>query len=347
MSFKRLDAEDFIFSAESITAPAWSGYTPVLVNMNTSSIQQSSGAGKYYVSVYQTGSSNASAEVQFDVAFGDRNGRGSKFFTSGISASSTSTIFGQYQNLVLGDENSNFIFGDVSQSAFYVLSIDRSRYKEKLLPGSFNLRIKGPSEEEDNTLFLTDNSGDITVQNFTEAGRVYQIVSGSNGRAVANNVSTNNGVPKGTTVSGSYGWFLPDIGTIILNAPALDLLPSDGGVFLSTDYATDTHYNNPSKLIGRISESAYFQLNSEETVTSDYVFIRARNAEFNYSENPSFISGSQGVVIYDQFINNPQTYVTTVGLYNDNNDLLAVAKLSRPLKKDFTKEALIRVKLDF
>jgi hypothetical protein len=41
------------------------------------------------------------------------------------------------------------------------------------------------------------------------------------------------------------------------------------------------------------------------------------------------------------------TYVTTVGMYNDNNELLAVAKLSKPLQKDFTKEALVRVKLDF
>ena len=46
-------------------------------------------------------------------------------------------------------------------------------------------------------------------------------------------------------------------------------------------------------------------------------------------------------------INNPQTFVTTVGLYNNNNDLLAVAKLSKPLVKDFTKEALIRVKIDY
>ena len=88
-------------------------------------------------------------------------------------------------------------------------------------------------------------------------------------------------------------------------------------------------------------------MNSQETVSSDYIFIRARNAEFNYSENPSFISGSTGEVIYNSFINNPQTFPTTIGLYNDNNELLAVAKLSRPLLKDFTKEALVRVKLDF
>jgi hypothetical protein len=91
-----------------------------------------------------------------------------------------------------------------------------------------------------------------------------------------------------------------------------------------------------------------FGLNSEETpITSDYIFVRARNSEFNYSENPSFISGSTGEIYIVSFINNPQTYMTTVGLYNDSNELLAVAKLSKPLNKDFTKEALIRVKLDF
>jgi hypothetical protein len=90
-----------------------------------------------------------------------------------------------------------------------------------------------------------------------------------------------------------------------------------------------------------------FFLNSQETISSDYIFVRARNAEFNYSENPSFISGSTGEILFSSFINNPQTYPTTVGLYNDTNELLAVAKLSRPLLKDFTKEVLVRVKLDF
>jgi hypothetical protein len=100
-------------------------------------------------------------------------------------------------------------------------------------------------------------------------------------------------------------------------------------------------------LFEAISLGESFALNSQETITSDYVFVRARNSEFNYSENPSFISGSTGEVIYSNFINAPQVYITTVGMYNDSNDLLAVAKMSRPLLKDFTKEALVRVKLDF
>ena len=88
-------------------------------------------------------------------------------------------------------------------------------------------------------------------------------------------------------------------------------------------------------------------MNSQETITSDYIFCRARNSEFNYSANPSFITGSTGQVAFSSFINNPQVYMTTVGMYNDANECIAVAKLSRPLLKDFTKESLVRVKLDF
>jgi hypothetical protein len=101
------------------------------------------------------------------------------------------------------------------------------------------------------------------------------------------------------------------------------------------------------KLFATISRGKSFLLNSQETISSDFIFVRAQNQEFNYSENPSFISGSSGEVIFQSFINNPQTYATTVGLYNDTNDLVAVAKLSRPLEKDFTKETLVRIKLDF
>jgi hypothetical protein len=96
-----------------------------------------------------------------------------------------------------------------------------------------------------------------------------------------------------------------------------------------------------------ISGAISFTINSQETITSDYVFVRPRSAEYNYSENPSYISGSTGEILYPYFITNPQTYITTIGLYNDTNELLAVAKLSRPLLKNFTKECLIRLKLDF
>jgi hypothetical protein len=103
---------------------------------------------------------------------------------------------------------------------------------------------------------------------------------------------------------------------------------------------------NLSTFYNIVKAGGRFTLQSEETITSNYVFIRVRNSEYNYSTNPSIITGS-GELRYDVLINTPQAYLTTVGLYNDNNDLLGVAKLSRPLLKDFTKEALIRIKLDY
>jgi hypothetical protein len=190
------------------------------------------------------------------------------------------------------------------------------------------------------TLKLTDNSNDVSVVPYVNGTRVYQIVSGSNGSAYSGTGYS--------SAQGSYGWFIPDMGTILLNSAALAVAGgAGGGIDLTVTTTNSNNTSNYEALFNAIKTGASFTLNSQENITSDYVYVRPQNAEFNYTTNPSFISGSTGEVLYSSFINNPQTYITTVGLYNDANELLAVAKLSRPLVKDFTKEALIRVKLDF
>lgn len=346
MSFKRLEPEDFLISADSITAGAWTNNSPTLREFWTSSIQEAGASGRYYLSLYQTSSTLTESDTQFNIAFGNEKGSGSVLFDSGIDGKSpSSTVYGQFQNIVLGDENNQFQFGTVVPvtQSIYALTVERSKYKGNLFLGTLDLRLtKGAT-----TIQLTDNSKDVTTVSFNEAGRVYQIVTGSNGEAATTGIQTTDGVSAGVTLSGSYGLFLPDIGTLVLNGAALDLPTANGGIDLASSLESDTAGGNNTKLYSAISASGLFSLNSQENITSDFVFIRARNSEFNYSENPSFISGSQGEVTYTQFINSPQTFITTVGLYNDSNELLAVAKLSKPLKKDFTKEALIRVKLDF
>lgn len=332
MSFKRLDPEDFLVSVDSITATAWSTNSPTLTTFFTSSVTSSNDS--YYKNVYQTASTLSNAAVQFAIAYGNSKGSGSANYNDLVpGVSPTRTIYGQYRNLVYGSETAAFIFGTVTASDFWAISVDRSRYKEHLLKGTFNLQIKSGST----TINLTDNSGMVSTDTYLDCGRVYQIISGSSG--VANTSVNSNGY---SLSSGSYGLFLPDIATIILNPLALSQ-----SIALEPSRVSDSEGNNIARLFAAISGAASFQVNSEETVTSDYVFVRARNSEFNYSENPSFISGSTGDVIFSNFINSPQTYMTTVGFYNDSSELLAVAKLSKPLVKDFTKEALIRVKLDF
>jgi hypothetical protein len=336
MSFKRLDAEDFVVSADSVQSTAWSTGLATLTSFFTSSTQAAASSGDFYLSIFQTASSNSSAVVQFDVAYANVLGSGSTYYNSNYPQySPSSTNYGQYRSLVLEDENSSFTFGDgnnqYTSNDFWIISVDRARYKEKLFPGTFSLSISGSGGK----VTLTDNSGVQSVATFLGSNRVFQIISGSNGSPVGSTGYVTN--------SGSYGLYLPDIGTILLNPAAINQ---------STGLSPNTNANisntiNTTAFVDSLNLGTGFTLNAEETITSDYIFIRSRNSEFNYSTNPSFISGSTGELIFSQFINNPQVYVTTVGMYNDANELVAVAKLSRPLVKDFTKESLIRVKLDF
>jgi len=350
MSFNRLDPQDFVVSADSVSSTVWTGNQPTLTTFFTSSAQETGQSGEYYLNILNTGSDQPDSAIQFAVVYGDKTGGGAAAYNSTVNDYSPSiTMYGSYRTLVLEDENSEFIFGNISSSYFYALSVDRARYKETLFPGSLNLKLSSSVAGATDPLILTDNSQDVTVPQYFGTMRAYQIISGSNGTAY-NKTSGVNGNNTGfTSISGSYGLFLPDISTILLNGSALDITDTPEGINLKTDRDLNIDGNNAQKLFLHMSGSggSSFGLGCQETITSDYVFVRTRSSEVNYSENPSFISGSTGEVIYSYFINNPTVFPTTVGLYNDSNDLLAVAKLSKPIQKDFTKEALIRVKLDF
>jgi hypothetical protein len=90
-----------------------------------------------------------------------------------------------------------------------------------------------------------------------------------------------------------------------------------------------------------------FVLRTENLTPTNHVFIRAQNNQYNYSMNPSFISTNSGYIINRDWYNNPQTYITTVGLYNDDNELMATAKLPRPYNKNFNNELLMQIGLNF
>lgn len=348
MGFKRLDPEDFLVSADSVSQTVWSNETVELSTFFTSSAQRvASLSGEYYLAVNQSETTVVGSTPQFDIAYGDKTSGGGVYFNDAVPGkSTTSTIYGQYRTLVLEDEDKDFQFGSSYTPGYiYALSIERARYKEKLLPGTLSLTLQGSTGP---SITLTDNSNDVTIPTYFGTQRAYQIV-----RQGAN-PGTSDEYNGGYTTSGSYGLFLPDTGLILLNGSALDQpagnpsnASSNIGVGLGTDRNLDVAGENNSKLFETIVRGSSFKVNCEETLTSDFIFVRSRNSEFNYSENPSFIKGATGEVYWDSYINAPQTYVTTIGLYNDQNDLLAVAKLSKPLLKDFTKESLVRVKLDF
>lgn len=335
MSFKRFDSEDIVISADSITSPAWSNNVVTLSEFHTSEDQLGRTSGDYYWNIYQTAWTDSTAAIQFSIAYGDLEGSGSLAFNSSIPSNSpSSVIYKQLRTLVNGTEETNLSFGGTTPNSVYAISVERARFKEKLLPGSLTLTLTSGSI----TRSLTDDSNYAPTVVYGDSGREYNLILGSSGVK-----TTTYNIDGYTAASGSYGKFLPDVGLILLNGDALNCLETAGGMEWDIKRGSNTDSGNLLKLSSSLSS---FALRSEETVSSNYVFVRARNSEFNYSTNPSNITGS-GELRHSVMIDSPQSYITAVGLYNDNNDLLAVAKLSKPLLKDFTKEALIRIKLDY
>jgi hypothetical protein len=308
---------------------------------------------QFYLDVYDTALTSSTAQIQFSIAYGDALGSGSALYNDLVPGMSPSrTTYGQYRNLVYADETKKFKFGDsVDRNEIFAINIDRNRYKESLFPGTTKIVLTSAAGH---TITLTDDSKDVldsgTTVDYEDCGRVFQLVSGSYGSAITSRPV--GAYANGYSVSGSYGFFLPDIGTIILNARALTLPTASGGILFNLDSASyaqgtlSTSTNN-TRMFQAFKNGTCFQLNSQETVSANYVFVRVKNGDYNYSNNPSFLSGSSGQLIYPSLVNSPQTFPTTVGMYNNNGDLLAVAKMSKPMLKDFTHEALIRVKLDW
>ena len=293
----------------------------------------------------------------FSMAFATRPRTDDGFVSASADSAITASevVFGQYRSLVLGDEYSEFTFGSTvigsqtedpdesgavrAADSFIAMSVDRSRFREKLDPDTCRIFFNTGSGESEVSYSLELRPDTSANRRYLDAGRVfdlarYEEIDGT-GSLVYPTASDGSSL-------GSYGYFLPDIGVILFNTS------NTGSLFGFEPGSEGTWYVDSHDAVLEFKKKLYaIRLRSQETVTSNYVFVRARNGEFNYSTNPSNIVGSAGNIRHDVMINQPQSFITTVGLYNDSNELLAVAKLSRPLVKDFTKEALIRIKLDY
>ena len=88
-------------------------------------------------------------------------------------------------------------------------------------------------------------------------------------------------------------------------------------------------------------------MRSEEDQTSVSYFCRLKAGQGNFSNNPTFVSGSENQIRNATMKGNPTVYVTGVGLQDANNNLIAVGKLSTPLKKNFSREATVKIKLTY
>ena len=353
-TFTPFSPEDIIAKqTEVVTAGLWSDNVANLTTFFTSSTAQTVAQKQYYVDVYQKNPAATGSSVQFSIAYGHALGSGSE--SSGqLQDSPSKAIYSQYRQLLLNPGDSRFTTaGSGSTDSIYVINFKRDRLKERLDPGNFQFSLanmhEGNPQNKTGSLIVSESKlhtliDDSSINSATlgESGKVFNIVSGSITSGVFN-----------SSAPIYYGLAYPDHGVLVLDAKMLD-----GHLNFHTNVSSSSSGFNHYSLFHSISGSALateplsgdpygFQARNSEKITSTHYFVRVKNAEYNFSNNPSYVTGSVGQLAEPEFIGDPKAYITTVGLYNDSRELLAVAKLSKPLLKSFSREALIRVKLDF
>jgi hypothetical protein len=346
---------------EVVTTGLWSGDSGSLAQFFTASSQTTANSGYYYANVYDYNPAAYSdtAEIQFAIAYGHVDGSGSmNLADNDASLLATKATYAQYRAMLLDPTDTKFSFENSSgvltdSNGIYVINIARSRYREKMDAGNWSLKLSGSN----GITTLIDNSGKKFGDDLGLSGRTFKVVSGS-----LNLGTQNEATIKTTTGSNGQGigLFYPDRGIIVLNASAVGSLvgnipnqtiyTKDGAIIQSgsvtaSDLQTSEQFNQ-YRLLSAIKGGADFEARRTENISTQHFFVRATNREFNYSNNPTYVD-ADGFFTEGTFETDPQTYITTVGLLNDANEMIAVAKTSQPIVKSFDKEVLIKVKLSF
>ena len=343
---------------EVVTEGLWSNGSgslgSAIATGSTSTIAGHSGsaASKYYLNVFLTGSNTGStAPIEFAVAYGHKNGSGSvQLTTSDEALYPTKAIYSQYRILLNdnfeGEADEFFTFyngtteNGYQSNDIYVINLARARYRQQADAGNIKITLSGSNGS---TFTFIDDSGKKFSDKAGKAGTVFNIVSGSN------NIGTELEATINTYTASNqqgFGKFYPKLGIIVLNPSAISQVVGSELAPDATQTPSAETYNH-RRVFNAIKGGGDFEMRRTEDVSTQHFFVRATNREFNFSNNPTFTSGSDGTLREPSFETDPKTYITAVGLYNDANELLAVAKTSQPIAKSFDKEVLIKVKLDF
>ena len=316
---------------------------------------------------------SSSANQIFDVTFGVST-------DSNIYASITSqkakkqNIYNQMAQYLVGYDDTGSIKkfvipeGNLTMTDIVVVPFSRLLAKDEIKKGSFSLELGlSASFIEDGNTFnergkLIDFSGSDGYYVDSPAGE-YGILYGTSSK-----LSTATSIFAGETPGNSAT--MPAVGLVYYQAGIAIISGSvfnanaDGGALrnfsahtgpgtmeLAAGIGTSGFNSITGSTINTVStglRNRIFNISFNNTteLNSTIYFCRASHTDFNYSSNPTYLSGSE-IRVKVRPSDTPVAYFTTVGLYSADNELLAVAKLSEPLRKDPTNELTLRVRLDY
>ena len=317
-----------------------------------------------FQSVYDYPHLSSSANHIFDISMGF-HATSSLSGTSGnhVQVSKKINMYNQMAQVLMGyDENGNIrrfdedgdltgTTGDKMNEVFFI-NFARLLTKDEIKKGSFNLEL-GTSASHDfsNGVFaerikLVDTGAQNSYKVNSPAGEYGILYADS---TAGTNLTTDDGSQKA-------GLLFYQAGIAVITASVF--ISGSGGILTGSKSALEMNAGNETVqelfVSGAMSASCdalrqrmyNVQFNNTTELNSTVYFCRAHHNEFNYSTNPTYLSNSQ-IVVKNNASDSPVSYITTVGLYSSDNELLATAKLSEPLKKDPSNELTLRVRLDY
>jgi len=331
-----LKPDDIIRDTTKVTTGFFTGDVGSLAGSNLATASLDADEKIYYYNLQN------SSEDQFSVSYGHNAGSGSVSGSTANKFGQTQAIYDQFATMLLkpDDVNTGFVIANATASSCHFIVAERARMKDRVNRKNWTLQLSGStSAGAATTLHLTDDSN-VTASVSTIVGPRYNIKSGSSGTIV------------GSTV---YGHFYPNMGVFVLSTSQLSSsLPGTIGYITSgsindtvgVGFAPDDAVtaDNAIKMVNSLQLGTH-TLRSEEDQTEVMYFCRAKASEFNFSNNPTFTSGSDNGFRQKTMEGNPQTFISTVGLYNTSDELVAVGRLSTPVQKNHSTEAVIKVKL--
>ena len=358
---------DKISQTEKVTSPYHSDGSSILLATNIVTSSNLTSTNESYF--FGIANSSTAATEEWNIAFGDTEGHGA--LVEADTKSETEAIYKQYAGLLLAPTEVTggfFISSPASNGALssgkdkeiFVLSARRSNMKDRLNKGTWTVVLSGSGANGaagSGPLSLTDDSANDSPT-ATPVGDRYNIVSGAAGTIVSESTARN------------FGFFYPDMGILVFSAAELSAsIPSHTAAAnknkpVQFGPATDATAVSQSGFTTSVSQSANqntalrflnclkpngakLDFRDEEDQVSAQYFCRVRSGQMNFSNNPTFVSGSLNELRQKTMRSNPTTFITSVQLYNNAGEMVAVGNLSTPLKKNFQSEATIKVKLTY
>ena len=348
---------DKISQTEKVTSPYFSDGTTTLLGASVVSSSLTDTNEKYFFGI--SNSSTPTVE-EFNVAFGSVNGYGA--LVEANTKSETEAIYNQYASLLLAPTEVTggfFISSPASDSSvstgrdeeIFVLTARRSNMKDRINKGTWTVALTGSNSAGTvaDKLVLTDDSVNDSPT-ATPMGDRYNIVSGSAGTVVSESTARN------------FGFFYPDVGVLVFSAAELsrsiqgnasnvgDVVEFDNVDHQGFGFSKETDANDKTALrfVNCLQpDGAKLTFRDEEDQVSAQYFCRIRSGQMNFSNNPTFVSASRNELRQKTMKGNPSTFITSVQLYNSAGQMVAVGNLSTPLKKNFSSEATVKVKLTY